>query len=310
MPSVSKAACCIAPDSEWATGWPMRTTRFVMLAPLRVRGRSRDRRSAAEPGRRTVVSPSAMRPAIANVIASRWSSWVSVTAPVQAACRRGSRCRRPRRDSRAEGREARPRSRRSGRTPCAGARPRRGTGSCPSRDGGGQRQDRDLVDRRRHVGGRQVDGPEPARPHRRGRRGARRPRHPGPRRSRSSIVGAHAPQDVDDGTPRRVRAHPVEAELGVGVDRPGDQPEGRARRVGRDGLVDRGGQDAGRRARTVWAPSGPVVSVDGDAAGAEHPLGVVAGRDRLGHRRLAVGREAGEQDRGLDLGAGDRRVVA
>ena len=45
MPSESKAACCIAPDSEWATGWPMRTTRFVMLAPFRGRRRSRGRRS-------------------------------------------------------------------------------------------------------------------------------------------------------------------------------------------------------------------------------------------------------------------------
>ena len=45
MPSESKAACCIAPDSEWATGWPMRTTRLVMLAPFRGRRRSRDRRS-------------------------------------------------------------------------------------------------------------------------------------------------------------------------------------------------------------------------------------------------------------------------
>ena len=45
MPSESNAACCIAPDSEWATGWPMRTTRFVMLAPFRGRRRSRDRRS-------------------------------------------------------------------------------------------------------------------------------------------------------------------------------------------------------------------------------------------------------------------------
>jgi len=38
-------------------------------------------------------------------------------------------------------------------------------------------------------------------------------------------VGAHAPQDVDDGTPRRVRAHPVEAKLRVGVDCAGHQPE-------------------------------------------------------------------------------------
>ena len=98
-------------------------------------------------------------------------------------------------------------------------------------------------------------------------------------------------------------------ELGVGMDRAGDQPEGRARRVGRDGLGDRRGQHP-RRGATVWAPSGPVVSSDVDAPRAEHPLGVVARRDRLGDRGLAVRREPREQDRGLDLGARDGRVVA
>ena len=81
MPSESNAACCIAPDSEWATGCPMRTTRFVMLAPFRGRRRSRDRRSTAEAGRSMVVAPVATRPAIAKVIASRWSSRLSVAAP-------------------------------------------------------------------------------------------------------------------------------------------------------------------------------------------------------------------------------------
>ena len=50
IPRSSKAACCIAPDSEWATGWPIRTTRFVMPAPLRVRGRSPDTEIAALAG--------------------------------------------------------------------------------------------------------------------------------------------------------------------------------------------------------------------------------------------------------------------
>ena len=34
MPCASNAACCIAPDSEWATGWPMRTTRLRHDATL------------------------------------------------------------------------------------------------------------------------------------------------------------------------------------------------------------------------------------------------------------------------------------
>ncbi len=56
-------------------------------------------------------------------------------------------------------------------------------------------------------------------------------------------------------------------------------------------------------------PVGAASLVHGHATGAEHPLGVVPGCHRLGHARLAVRRERRQQDRGLDLCAGDGRPV-
>ena len=56
-----------------------------MLAPLPDRRRSPDRRSAAEPDRSIVVPSVATSPAIAKVIARRWSSRLSVVAPRSAA---------------------------------------------------------------------------------------------------------------------------------------------------------------------------------------------------------------------------------
>ena len=45
------------------------------------------------------------------------------------------------------------------------------------------------------------------------------------------------------------------------------------------------------------------------AGGGEHALGVVAGRQRLDHPGLALGEQPGEEQAGLDLGAGDRQLV-
>ena len=55
-----------------------------MIAPFRGRRRSRGRRSRRWPAARRRSSPSATRPAIANVIASRWSSRLSTVAPRRA----------------------------------------------------------------------------------------------------------------------------------------------------------------------------------------------------------------------------------
>ena len=51
------------------------------------------------------------------------------------------------------------------------------------------------------------------------------------------------------------------------------------------------------------------LALDRHAACAEHPLGVVAGRDRLADRRPTLGSKPGQQDRRLDLCARDRRRV-
>src|SRR3972149_4003450 len=40
MPAASSAACCIAAESEWATGGPMRAGRLVLHGPLRGRAGS------------------------------------------------------------------------------------------------------------------------------------------------------------------------------------------------------------------------------------------------------------------------------
>ena len=67
----------------------------------------------------------------------------------------------------------------------------------------------------------------------------------GPRRRPRAVdralldVGAHRRQEVDDRAPRRVDADVAERQLGVGMDRAGDQPEGGRRHVGRDALIDR-----------------------------------------------------------------------
>ncbi|MNV12493.1 hypothetical protein D3C71_1030990 [compost metagenome] len=52
-------------------------------------------------------------------------------------------------------------------------------------------------------------------------------------------------------------------------------------------------------------------AIDGDrvAEAAQHALGVVAGRSRLGHRGLAFGVQAGQQQAGLNLGTGHRHGV-
>ena len=62
----------------------------------------------------------------------------------------------------------------------------------------------------------------------------------------------------------------------------GDQPERRAGRVGGDGLVEAaapGRAVEGDGVRAVRSDRSPTAT----PAGAQHPLGVVAGRDRLGH---------------------------
>ena len=210
MPSASKAACCIAPESEWATGWPMRTTRLVMLAPFRGPRRSRGRRWPRDAGRvDRPSSPRAMRPATAKVIASRWSSRLSGRPPVSGRRARRSRCRRRR------PRPVAPRARepvgdpgepiaislwRSSPAPRIGVVPL-APGSRPGRGPGSRRSPRPR--RRRPM----LDGLEPARPDRQVGDAARpSPSSGRPPAGRSSMRAPIRQQQVDDRPASRVDA--------------------------------------------------------------------------------------------------------
>ena len=312
MPSESKAACCIAPDSEWATGWPMRTTRLVMLAPFRGRRRNRDRR---------------WRPSrAARSMSVRW--------------RRG---RRSRTSWPADGRRGCPSRRRAGRPPprivmsspstsirapsalSPAAIPAIRSDSLwrsspaprmtvvPVGERGGEAQDRDLVDRRRDVGRPEVDRRAASTSGRRGRRAARRRR----RRRPLGPGRAAGPADSSMSAPierrmsmiaRRVGLTPTSRsdELGIGMDRARDEPERRRRDVARDPLLhcthrrasfDRPGHPAVRHVRPL----------DRHAPSPQHPLRVVARGDRLADRRPPVRPQPRQQDRRLHLRARHRR---
>ena len=276
MPCSSKAACCIAPDSEWATGWPMRTTRLVMLGPFRGRRRSRDRRSPR--------------------------------------CRAGGRSSRPLRDearrsrtsSRGDGRRGcRPRRRASGRAPSiARSSPSTSTSAprAPSPAAtpairsdslwrsspaprivvvplglrGREAQDRDLVDRRGDVSAgstsiaAQLDELDPKVGDRLADVVAVRLRH----RPVLLDLGAHRAQQVDDRPPRRVDAdarggsgrRPDGSRRRRARTRPRTRRPGRARRPPAPSTLPRSRSCAppigpGRRVRTVTPRARSIRSV-------------------------------------------------
>ena len=72
------------------------------------------------------------------------------------------------------------------------------------------------------------------------------------------------------------------------------------------------GTDRSRASHSRTGPTADRGAVDAhaDPEKAQHALGVVAGALRLGDGGLPGGEEAGEQERGLDLGRGHRRAVA
>ena len=240
MPSESNAACCIAPDSEWATGWPMRTTRFVMLAPFRGRRRSRDRRSPPTPGRPTVVAPEATSPAIAKVMASRWSSRLSVAAPSRRAPPSIAQVVAVDLDPGAQGAQA---GRHAGDpvgflvAELAGATDRRravGAGPPPGTGPGSRRSPR----RRRPGRGRCRGARTSARPGR--RRGSPTSSAAGRRRSARSSMSAPMRRSRSM-TARRVGLTPTSRRVSSasGWIAAGDQPEGGRGHVARDPLIDR-----------------------------------------------------------------------
>ena len=179
--------------------------------------------------------------------------------------------------------------------------------------GRGQAQDRDLVDRLGHLGRGDVDRPElrssgrcrsasgspasrsrsrPARPAT-GRSSMRRPSA----RSRSMIA-------------RRVglTPTPARASSASGWIAPATSQKRGGRRIRGHGLADR---PHCRPPSTLTATPPPASSVPAHAHAPrpEHPLGVIAGGDRLAHRRHAVRPQPGQQDGRLHLGAGHGRPM-
>ena len=126
---------------------------------------------------------------------------------------------------------------------------------------------------------------------------------------RSSMSRAHRAQDVDDGAAGRVDADVAEAELGVGMDR-------RPRRARTPPPRRRPGPAPSIACTAsppptvqATAPSGAVGPLDRHAACPQHPLRVIARRDRLADRRPPLRPEPRQQDRRLHLRARHRRRV-
>ena len=293
----------------------MRTTRFVMLAPLRVPRRSLDRRSTAQPGSLIVVAPVAIRPAMAKVIASRWSERLSVAAPASGvgpliAMSSPSTATRAPRASQAGGDPGDP-VRLLG-PQLAGAPDR---GRAPGL-GRGQAQDRDLVDRLGDLGRRDVDRAAARSSGRRGRRGARPLSAPA---SRDAVRGVDRGRS-SIGAPIRRRRSMTARRVGIHADvrqgsarRPGWIAPATSQNAAADGSAGTISPIACTRTPpsrlTAIPPPSSRLAGHRDAPRPEHPLGVVAGRHRLAHRRPTLCPQRRKQDRRLHLGARHPRPV-
>ena len=263
---------------------------------------------AALPGRRTLVSPLATRPAIANVIASRWSSRLSVAAPSRPArpwIVRSSPSTSIRAPS-ARSPSAVPAIRsdslwRSSPAPrmtvvpeaCEAARQRIGISSMAAATSAGARSIARRSLERTVMSA--TGSPTPASPT--PWRAARVDRP-------LLDVGAHRPKDVDDGPSRRVDADAAQRQLGVRVDGRGDEPERGRRNVARNPLAHRTHRNPSFETDRHRPPDpADALGHDRDAPRPQHPLRMVAGRDRLANRRPSLRSQPREQDRRLDLGA-------
>ena len=183
----------------------------------------------------------------------------------------------------------------------------------PGGRGRGEAQDRDLVDRRGDVGRPERRSPRSADERTtRSASGSPTPSSPAPPAiGRSSMSAPIAPQDVDDRAARRVHADAVQAQLGVGMDRAGDQPEGRRRDVARDPSRRSPAPPALPRPSSATAPSG-AVRLARPATPRARSIRSVWSRVATASRTVVrpSAREAREQDRRLHLRArhGRRRV--
>ena len=116
-------------------------------------------------------------------------------------------------------------------------------------------------------------------------------------------VGAHGPQDVQHPDARRVHADVLQGQVRSRGDAGADEKKGGGGDVGGHVQVA-----AGKAPAPLQADRRPP-ACDRVAEPGEHALGVVAGRGRLGDAGAALGEEAGQEQAGLDLGAGDRQGV-
>ncbi len=189
---------------------------------------------------------------------------------------------------------------RSGPTPCAAARPRRGSSSCPRRS---RRRARPAAARR-----------SPAAPRR------RRPRSRAARSANDAQVADRlatlfaAPLGLDLGAPIRSRIGSRPVRVGLrptpssvtslpGTSRAATTKKAAEERSAGTTISPGSSRSAG------WTVTRALAALDPGAGGGEHALAVVAGRQRLDDRGRAVGEQAGEEQAGLDLGAGDRQLV-
>ncbi len=176
----------------------------------------------------------------------------------------------------------------------------------------GERHQRQLVDRQRHLA-----GADPRRLQRAGAGDDRRRRLAlGRRRLDHLERRSHPGQDPEQADPAGVDADALEPHLAAADEQRGDDPERGRGEVAGDGDLagrERGGgldRDPGRRQGAVDGHRGAgVLRSHGRPGGAQHALGVVAGRAPLDHGGRPVGEQPGEQQAGLHLRARDRQPV-
>ena len=172
----------------------------------------------------------------------------------------------------------------------------------PLGEAGGEGDQRQLVDRQRHLGAADLgaaqlggEHPEVA------DRLAALARPP----AIDLDLGPHPLEDRQQAGPGRVEPDAARATTSLpATSSAGDDEEGGRGEVGGDDDLARL-EPLGRPRSPRSPPSRSTVG----PGGGQHPLAVVAGRQRLDHASLALGQQAGEEQAGLDLGAGDRQLV-
>ena len=116
-------------------------------------------------------------------------------------------------------------------------------------------------------------------------------------------VGAHALKDGQQPGPRRIQSDIFDADLGRGVQHAQDEPERGRREITRHSDVD------APQGRTRCQAQPAIALKQVGAHRPQQPFSVVARRRRLDDPGFAVGEQPGQQQRRLDLGAGDLQPV-